>query len=91
MPFTTLSAKPSAIAVFPTPGSPTNKGLFFVLLHKTWIVLSSSDCLPIKGSTLPSAAFSFRFTAYLSRAFSDFLLSASSMSLSATDGLLDFE
>ena len=22
-------------AVFPTPGSPTNKGLFFVLLHKT--------------------------------------------------------
>ena len=29
-----LFANPSAIAVFPTPGSPTNKGLFFCLLHK---------------------------------------------------------
>ena len=30
-----LSASPSAIAVFPTPGEPINIGLFFVLLLKT--------------------------------------------------------
>ena len=30
-----LIAKPSTIAVFPTPGSPTKTGLFFVLLDKT--------------------------------------------------------
>ena len=34
-PFTIFLAKPSAIAVLPTPGSPTYNGLFFVLLHNT--------------------------------------------------------
>ena len=33
--FTIFLAKPSAIAVLPTPGSPTRIGLFFLLLHKT--------------------------------------------------------
>ena len=55
------------------------------------MVLSSSSCLPIKGSILPSAAFSFKFTAYFSSAFSDFLLSESSKSVSAPEGELDFE
>ena len=55
------------------------------------MVLSSSDCLPIRGSILPSAAFSFKFTEYFSRAFSDFLLSASVASLSIPEGEADFE
>ena len=79
------------MAVLPTPGSPTNRGLFFVRLHKTCIVLSNSSCLPIKGSILPSAAFSFKFTAYLSSAFSGFLFSASSPSLSVPEGDVGFE
>ena len=31
-------ASPSAIAVLPTPASPTNSGLFFCRRHSTWIV-----------------------------------------------------
>ena len=37
--FTILLAKPSTIAVLPTPGSPIKTGLFLVLLAKTWIAL----------------------------------------------------
>jgi hypothetical protein len=33
-PFTIRCAMPSAIAVLPTPGSPTSMGLFFVLLER---------------------------------------------------------
>jgi len=55
-----LFANPSAIAVFPTPGSPTNKGLFFCLLHKICIVLSNSELLPTSLSILPFLDFSFR-------------------------------
>ena len=50
-------AKPSAIAVLPTPGSPIKIGLFFVLRPKIWITLSISFCRPITGSNFPSAAF----------------------------------
>ena len=32
------SASPSTIAVLPTPGSPTNTGLFFRRRCRTWIV-----------------------------------------------------
>ena len=34
-PLTILNANPSAIAVFPTPGSPISTGLFFVLRDNT--------------------------------------------------------
>jgi hypothetical protein len=37
-PLTILRARPSAIAVLPTPGSPTSSGLFFERRHRTWIV-----------------------------------------------------
>jgi hypothetical protein len=57
---TILLARPSAIAVLPTPGSPTNIGLFFCRLHKIWIVLSTSSFLPIRGSILPSRDLLFR-------------------------------
>ena len=53
---TILSANPSAIADFPTPGSPISKGLFFFLLLKICETLSISLCLPIIGSSLPSDA-----------------------------------
>ena len=37
-PMTMRRAKPSAMAVLPTPGSPTNSGLFFCRRHSTWMV-----------------------------------------------------
>ncbi len=43
---------PSAMAVFPTPGSPIKIGLFLVLLEITCIVLFISSSLPIIGSIL---------------------------------------
>ncbi len=49
-------AKPSAIAVLPTPASPTNNGLFFLRRHKICIVRSTSNSRPINGSILPSLA-----------------------------------
>ena len=52
-----LCAKPSAIAVLPTPGSPIRIGLFFVLRPKIWITRSISFDLPITGSNFHSAAF----------------------------------
>ncbi len=51
-----LMARPSAMADFPTPGSPINKGLFFFLLLKIWETLSISFNLPTTGSSLPSLA-----------------------------------
>ena len=38
------SARPSASAVLPTPGSPTSSGLFLRRRHSTWIMRSSSSC-----------------------------------------------
>ena len=55
--FIILCAKPSAIAVLPTPGSPINIGLFFVRRPNICITLSISFDLPITGSSFPSAAF----------------------------------
>ncbi len=49
-------ANPSATAVLPTPGSPTNKGLFFFLRNKTSEVRLISLLLPIMGSIFPSLA-----------------------------------
>jgi len=49
-------AKPSTIAVLPTPGSPTSTGLFFVLRPRTCITRSISSLRPITGSRRPSLA-----------------------------------
>ncbi len=43
-------AKPSTIAVFPTPGSPTSTGLFFVRRERICITRSISSARPITGS-----------------------------------------
>ena len=55
-----FSAKPSTIAVFPTPGSPTNKGLFFKRLDNICIVLSISLFLPINLSIFLFLALSIK-------------------------------
>ena len=66
-PFTILCARPSTIAVFPTPGSPIRQGLFLVLLLRIWITRLISSCLPITGSSLPSAASLVRSLLYCAR------------------------
>ncbi len=67
-------ARPSAMAVLPTPGSPTKTGLFFLRRHRTCIVRSISISLPIKGSSLPQMALSTRSTQNVSRASASFFL-----------------
>ena len=46
-----LWARPSIIAVFPTPGSPISTGLFFFLRVKICATRSISSSLPITGSS----------------------------------------
>ena len=46
-------ANPSTIAVLPTPGSPINTGLFFVLRDKIRITSRISSSRPMTGSCLP--------------------------------------
>ena len=60
-----LWANPSAMAVFPTPGSPTNNGLFFVRRVNICNTLRISSSRPITGSNFPFCANSLRFLAYL--------------------------
>ena len=55
-PLTILSARPSAIAVLPTPGSPIKHGLFLVFLDKILITFLISVSLPITGSNFCSLA-----------------------------------
>mmetsp|Transcript_22299 Transcript_22299/g.69940 ORF Transcript_22299/g.69940 Transcript_22299/m.69940 type:complete len:216 (-) Transcript_22299:251-898(-) len=55
-PVAIICAKPSAMAVLPTPGSPMSTGLFFCRRARIWIVRSSSAARPTSGSILPSAA-----------------------------------
>ncbi|ENX51065.1 hypothetical protein MFC_00483 [Mesomycoplasma flocculare ATCC 27716] len=62
-----FSAIPSTIAVFPTPGSPTKTGLFFVFLDKILIIRLISESRPITGSILFSFASCVKFLAYFSR------------------------
>ena len=61
-----FKASPWAIAVLPTPGSPINTGLFFVLRDKTLVILLISSSLPITGSILPALASSMMFLPYFS-------------------------
>ncbi len=48
-------ARPSTIAVLPTPASPISTGLFLVRRDSTWMVRRISSSRPITGSSLPSA------------------------------------
>ena len=52
-PSTMRRASPSAIAVLPTPASPTSSGLFLRRRHSIWTTRSSSCSRPISGSILP--------------------------------------
>ena len=67
-PFTMRRASPSAIAVFPTPGSPISTGLFLVRRDSTCMVRRISSSRPMIGSILPLAAASVRSRAYLFKA-----------------------
>src|SRR5919109_131407 len=55
-PATMRCARPSAIAVFPTPGSPISTGLFFVRRERTWMTRRISSSRPMTGSSLPCSA-----------------------------------
>mmetsp|Transcript_63263 Transcript_63263/g.117693 ORF Transcript_63263/g.117693 Transcript_63263/m.117693 type:complete len:595 (-) Transcript_63263:44-1828(-) len=59
-PVAILKAKPSAIAVLPTPGSPISTGLFFCRRARIWIARSISSSRPTSGSTSPFAAICVR-------------------------------
>mmetsp|Transcript_139464 Transcript_139464/g.353690 ORF Transcript_139464/g.353690 Transcript_139464/m.353690 type:complete len:219 (-) Transcript_139464:924-1580(-) len=67
-------AKPSAIAVLPTPGSPMSTGLFFCRRAKIWMVLSNSSARPTIGSMPPSSATVVRSWPH-SSSIADLLLS----------------
>ena len=55
-PPTILCARPSTMAVFPTPGSPIRTGLFLVFLESTCITRLISSSRPMTGSILPCLA-----------------------------------
>ena len=63
-PLTIRSARPSAIAVLPTPGSPMSTGLFLVRRLRTCIARRISSSRPMIGSILPSRAASVRSRVY---------------------------
>ena len=58
-------ARPSTIAVLPTPGSPISTGLFLVRRERTWITRRISSSRPITGSSLPCSAASREVAAEL--------------------------
>ena len=62
LPSTMICARPSVMAVLPTPGSPTWMGLFFSLRQSTWMVRWRISSRPMSGSIPPARAFSVRST-----------------------------
>ena len=60
IPVAICSARPSTIAVLPTPGSPIRHGLFLVRRLRIWIRRWISRSLPITGSNSPRLASSVR-------------------------------
>ena len=46
-------ARPSTMAVLPTPGSPISTGLFLVRRDSTWMTRRISSSRPMTGSSLP--------------------------------------
>ena len=59
-PATIRCARPSTIAVLPTPGSPISTGLFLVRRDSTWITRRISSSRPITGSSLPALGVAVR-------------------------------
>ena len=59
-PSTIRPARPSTMAVLPTPGSPISTGLFLVRRDSTWTTRRTSSSRPITGSSLPWRAISVR-------------------------------
>ena len=68
-PLTMRWARPSTIAVLPTPGSPMSTGLFLVRRERTWTTRRISSSRPITGSSFPLRASSVRSRPYFSRAW----------------------
>ena len=60
LPATISWARPSAMAVLPTPASPMSTGLFFVRRQRIWMTRSISLLRPMTGSMLPFCASSVR-------------------------------
>ena len=54
-PSTMRRARPSTMAVLPTPGSPMRTGLFLVRRDSTWMTRRISSSRPMTGSSLPCA------------------------------------
>ncbi len=63
-PLTMRWARPSTIAVLPTPGSPISTGLFLVRRCRIWMVRRISSSRPMTGSSLPFRARSVRSIVY---------------------------
>ena len=63
-PLKILQANPSTTAVLPTPGSPINIGLFFVLRERIWTTCLISSSRPMIGSILPFATSSTKLRPY---------------------------
>ncbi len=61
-------ARPSTIAVLPTPGEPISTGLFFVRRERIWMTRRISSSRPMTGSSLPCWASAVRSRPYLSSA-----------------------
>ncbi len=57
-------ARPSTMAVLPTPGSPISTGLFLLRRCNTWMVRRISSSRPMTGSSLPWRARSVRSSVY---------------------------
>src|SRR4051794_18826244 len=68
-PLTMRCARPSTIAVLPTPGSPISTGLFLVRRCRIWMQRRISSSRPITGSSLPWRARSVRSSVYLASAW----------------------
>ena len=68
-PSTMRSARPSTMAVLPTPGSPMSTGLFLVRRLSTWMTRRISSSRPITGSSLPARARAVRSRPKRSRAW----------------------
>ena len=62
-------ARPSTMAVLPTPGSPMSTGLFLVRRLSTWMTRRISLSRPMTGSSLPSRARAVRSVEYFSSAW----------------------
>ena len=61
-------ARPSTMAVLPTPGSPISTGLFLVFLDRIWTTRLISASRPMTGSSRPLAASATRSRPYFARA-----------------------